>query len=691
MEIKQFGKDNGALTWKGEGEYLRVESWGANSVRIRSSLMHDIKNADWALISPSAPVLESTIEIDEEKGTASLTNGDITVKLEASTWQIGGAGYDHFRCHMSFWNSQGKKLFEEEPRGGALDIHAREFLPYANGDVALKASFVSPPDEHLYGMGEYQQSVMDLKGCSFELAHRNSQASIPFVVSSGGYGFLWNNPALGTAVFAKNRTEWRAESSNQLDYWVCAGDTPQQIEEQYSEVTGRAPKMPEWGLGFWQCKLRYWNQQQLLETAREFKKRQIPIDVIIVDFFHWPLMGDYRLEKEFWPDPKAMCDELHQMGIKVMVSVWPQVSLQSENYAQMRSQNLLVRADRGEDIGMMFEGPSQFFDATNPSARKFVWQKCKENYADLGFDGFWLDEAEPEYGTGRFENYRYCAGAVERVGNIYPKEFNRAFYEGQLSMGREDEIVNLTRCAWAGSQRYGSLVWSGDVHSTFADLRAQITCAVQMGMAGIPWFTTDMGGFAGGDISSSQFKELLARWCQFSCFLPVMRNHGDRNDNGKREEIFTQNGSRRSPSGVANEPWSYGDEIEHIFRKYINVREGMRPYTRELFEEAHESGHPIVRGLFYEFPDDERAADIRDEYLFGPDLLIAPVTCSGATGREVYLPGGDEDVWVNCLDGQSFSGGTTISVDAELDEIPVFAREGADHGVRRLLTHAAGL
>lgn len=220
-------------------------------------------------------------------------------------------------------------------------------------------------------------------------------------------------------------------------------------------------------------------------------------------------MGDFRFENEFWPDPKAMADELHSMGVKLMVSVWPQVALASENYVEMKSKNLLVRADKGEDVGMMFEGPSQFYDATNPKAREYVWEKCRTNYAELGVDAFWLDEAEPEYGTYDFDNYRYYAGPNQQVANIYPRDYNKGFYEGQQTIGRDGDIVNLTRCAWAGSQRYGSLVWSGDVGSTFADLRAQITCSIHMGMAGIPWFTTDMGGFHDGIIDSGRFQGVV--------------------------------------------------------------------------------------------------------------------------------------------------------------------------------------
>ncbi|WP_338022516.1 TIM-barrel domain-containing protein [Bifidobacterium lemurum] len=633
--------------------------------------------SDWALLP--APSIENGPTVDISGGVATLHNGAITVEATETNEPEEG----RCACRLRFLDADGRMMFEEIGRGGSLLLKARDFTSLAGGRYAVEVAFDTDPNEHLHGMGEYQQALTDLKGHAFELSHRNSQASVPFVVSSRGYGFLWNNPAVGRATFGLDRTTWRADATDGIDYWVTAGATPAQIERQYADATGHAPVMPEWGLGFWQCKLRYWNQDQVLEVARGFKERGIPLDLIVIDFFHWPHMGDFRFEKEFWPDPADMCRQLHDMGIKVMVSVWPQVSLDSENYFDMKQRNLLVKARHGVDVGMMFVEPCQFYDATNPEARSYVWNKCRANYADLGIDAFWLDEAEPEWSTYSYENYTYHAGEVETVGNLYPVDYNRGFYEGQLALGSEGDIVNLTRCAWAGAQRYGALVWSGDVGSTFDDLKTQITCAIHMGMAGIPWFTTDMGGFHNGVIDSDEFRELLIRWCQFSTFLPVMRNHGDRSlhDVKGKETIIAADGSSRLQSGADNEPWSYGDEVEGILTKYIRVREMLRPYLRELFRQAHEEGQPLVRGLFYEFPDDEMAQSVGDEYMFGSDLLVAPVVEAGATSREVYLPGGEQVDWVELHTGTRWCGGRVVTADAPLDVVPVFARDGRDCGL----------
>ena len=685
-----FIAGNQALEWTGDGEYLRIEAWGANSVRVRARLMEPIVDSNWSLLSPSQTDDTSACKItiderDDGSAVAALTNGEITVTAEANR---SGTG-----CQLTFSKPDGTVLLREADKGGALRLKARRYEPLPGGGARTTVTFSPNPHEHLYGMGEYQQPVMDLKGSTLELAHRNSQVSVPFVVSSNGYGFLWHNPAVGEATFAANRTVWKAVVCDQIDYWITAADSPAGILSQYADATGHAPVMPEWGLGFWQCKLRYWNQEQLLQTAREFKHRRIPIDVIVIDFFHWPLMGDYRFDPEFWPDPQSMCDQLHDMGIKLMVSVWPQIDLESENYDEMRRRNLLARVTRGKDVAMWWPRDTQFFDATNPAARDFVWNLIRRNYADLGVDAFWLDEAEPEWGGDYdYDHYLFHIGPVNKVGNVYPAMYNKMFYDGQKSLGREGRIVNLTRAAWSGSQRYGSLVWSGDVHSTFEDLKAQITCAIHMGMAGIPWFTTDMGGFADGDPSDPAFRELYMRWCQFSAFSPVMRNHGDRVPGtkivGKPTRDRKGNPIDHIHTGADNEPWTYGPEVEAVMRKYIGIREALRPYLRELFAAAHLKGQPLMRGLFYEFPDDECAANVSDEYLFGPDLLVAPITGLNARSRKVYLPGDDSTQWTDLYAGEIVPGGTTVTADAPIDVLPVFARNGADHGLGSLMGSA---
>ncbi len=670
-----------SVVWHGDGETLVVQAWGPDSVRVRAARSGDVLDTDYALLPPKPAVVQITIDEDDTReadgvvdgatATATLTNGALTVVLRAQAGYSEQLEYHTVACTLEFLDRDGRTLLRELDRGGSLNLTARAFRPILGGDHALTASFEARPDEKLYGMGQYQQDILDLKGCTLELAHRNSQASVPFVLSSAGYGFLWHNPAIGQATFAANRTEWSAASTQQLDYWITAGDTPAQIAAAYADATGHVPMMPEYGLGYWQCKLRYWNQEQLLEVAREHRRRDLPLDVIVADFFHWPQMGDYRFDTEFWPDPKAMVAELNEMGVELMVSVWPQVSTRSENYADFKQHNYLVKAERGLDLHMSFGGPSAFFDVTNPDARRRLWELCRASYHDLGVRLFWLDEAEPEYGIYDFDNYRYHAGPNVQVGNLYPQHFARAFYEGQVAAGQED-VVNLLRCAWAGSQRYGALVWSGDITSSYTDLRRQITAGIHMGVAGIPWFTTDIGGFHAGDVDDLDFRDLLVRWFQFGAFCPVMRMHGDRLP---YEPVTAADGSTRVRSGAPNELWSFGDEVYPVLAKFVRVREALRPYLRGVMGEAHRSGQPVMRGLFHEFPQDPQAWDVGDEYLLGPDLLVAPVLSAHATGRNVYLPAGC--TWTELHGGAVHEGGQWVEVDAPVDVIPVFARAGA--------------
>ena len=478
MALFTYGKDY--VEYRNGGETLRVMAWGENSLRVVSVPNGPLDMSSSALL-PQEPV-EAEITIGED--TAEITNGKITALFDTRGWNDTAV--------LTFYNEKKEVILKEIDRGGALVRRARFFNPYAGGDYRLKVTFESNPEEKIYGMGQYQQEVFNLKGCNLELAHRNSQASVPFYVSSLGYGFLWHNPAIGSVSFGTNTTEWRADSTTKMDYWITVGDTPAKIEEQYSNAAGKVPMMPEYGLGFWQCKLRYHNQEQVLKVAREYHERNIPVDVFVIDYYHWPRCGDYRFDENYFPDPKAMVDELRSYGMEVMVSVWPQVDWRSENFDEMYQKGLLVKTDHGMNLQMSFQGNNVFYDATNPEAREYVWDKCKDNYYKYGIRTFWLDEAEPEFGTYDYDNYRYYAGSVLQQGNIYPREYARGFYEGQEASGQKD-ILNLLRCAWVGSQRYGVLVWSGDISSTYEDFRRQIVAGLQMGLAGIPWWTTDVG------------------------------------------------------------------------------------------------------------------------------------------------------------------------------------------------------
>ena len=656
-----FFKDGQALIGRQRNETLRIEAVGVNGLRVRSTQNPRFSEKNWAFS-------------DAETGNAEITIGgnDADIRCGKLRAHVNWAGV------ITFFKGE-KKILREYYRnyGGTesresccLKIIARDFDPIAGGDYRLNVRFESNDGEKIFGMGQYQQAYMDLKGCILELAQRNSQISVPFALSSYGYGFLWNNPAVGKASFGKNYTEWRAEATDQMDYWITADDSPAQIVKNYTDVVGRAPMMPESLLGLWQCKLRYRTQKEVLEVARKYKQLGIPLDVIVIDFFHWTRQGDWHFDPEYWPDPKAMVDELHSMGVKIMVSVWPSVDRKSENFEEMFEKGLLIRTENGSIQTYDFNGDCVAFDATNPEARAFVWEKCKENYSKYGIDMFWLDNAEPDYAVYDFDHYRYYAGPALKVGNVYPLMYAKAFYDGQKAEGKSC-VVNLVRSAWVGSQKYGALVWSGDVPSTFEAFRDQIAAGLNIGLAGIPWWTTDIGGFMNGNVHDPAFVQLLIRWFEFAVFSPVLRMHGDRGPHDIPPLSDKDYGGGYLFTGQPNELWSYGEDAMKIMKKYLNLRLSLKTYILGLLKEAHNSGAPLMRTMFYEFPRDEKCWEISDQYMFGPEYLVAPVLNADQVSRSVYLPAGE---WKNINGGEKYTGGCTVECDAPIDCIPVFQK-----------------
>ncbi len=711
MTVEKMGN---SLVIHNKGSLVKIDPWGESGVRVRMWGDNDGDNHDWALTEEVNPgplvdqngeaytrslmsrikdiaqrnviITEDTVDTTDPwyKGKEwekyhtfgkvwRLTNGKITVMINEEGW-------------ISFYNQKGELLTREYWRTRdrvnrycvPLRVEGRE-LKCIKGttDYELTARFEAFDDEIIVGMGQYQNKHMNHKGATLELAHRNSQCSVPFFVSNRMYGFLWNNPAVGRATFGTNVTEFYAKSTKKMDYYITCGDTPAQILDNYTSVTGKSPMMPEYGMGYWQCKLRYRTQEEVLQVARKHKKLGLPMDAIVIDFFHWTMQGDFKFEKRDFPDPEKMIAELKSMGIETVVSVWPTIDERSENFAEMEEKGYLVRADRGNQNHMTWMGNAVFYDATNPKAQEFVWDKCKKNYYDKGVRIFWLDEAEPEYGPYDFDNYRYYDGIALQCTNTYPVGYAKGFYDGLKKCG-EKQVMSLVRAAWAGSQKYGVLTWSGDISSTWRAFKEQIQAGLNMGMAGIPWWTSDIGGFLGGDITDDDFKELLVRWFAFGCFCPVFRMHGERSPWYEREQEFIDN-VRQLTSGQDNEVWSFGEDNFKILKKYLLIREKMRPYIRECMLRTSLTGEPVMRPLLFDFPEDENAWTYQDAYMFGPDYLVCPVTEKGADSVYVYLPEGES--WIEDFTGIKYEGGREVLANAPLDVIPVFHRTNPQIGI----------
>lgn len=655
--------DKNRIIWKYDDETVWLEAHGENGIRVRFTKEAQMPKHDWSLL----PQNQTDCQIYECSNFASIKNGKITAVIN-SFGRIRFEKTDGSVFLSEIWQDR-----KDDEHRMSLMTSGRILKPINGGKYEAVLTLRSDPNEKIFGMGQYQMENWDLKGCDLELAQRNSQVSIPFFQSSKGYGFLWNNPAIGRAVFAKNHTIFESRETTLIDYWVTVGDSPKEINRQFTACVGRASKFPEWALGLWQSKLRYETQEQLMQVARAYHDRMIPISVIVCDFFHWPTQGDWCFDEKYWPDPQAMVNELRSMGIELMVSIWPTVDPRSNNYALMKKNGYLVRTEKGVRTQMVCLGAEVFYDATNPEAQRFLFEVVKQNYLKYGIKLFWLDVAEPEYSTYDFENYRYYNGPCLETGNVYPKCYAKGFYDGLKSEGIEAPI-SLVRSAWVGSQRYGVILWSGDISSRFETLRNQFSAGLNVSLCGIPWWTTDIGGFYGGDPNSKSFRELLVRWFQFGSFCPVFRLHGWRLPTGEGDEKI-DTGLFDFDTCGDNEIWSYGDDVYDILKKLIFVREQIKPYIIRQFDLASEDGTPIMRPLFYDFPKDKNAWTAPYQFMFGPDLLVAPILFEGVKEREIYLP--ENCDWVNISTHVIFRGGVNVQVECPIEVIPLFARHGS--------------
>jgi alpha-D-xyloside xylohydrolase len=671
--------DRNRLVCQRNQEVLWIEPWGRDTIRVRKSPGRVSEEAETALLEPdrreASGASPAIIDISGDK--AVVRSGDLQAVVDSN----GLIRFDRpVRPARGAAGAAREELLAEYP-GEMFDYmryRDNQFVP-AGGDLyRITCRFARQPGERVYGLGQRTHGRLEQTGCVMNLEQENTEVNIPFLLSSRGYGFLWNNPGTGVVVPAVNETRWVAHASRQIDYAVMTGPTFFSIMERYAEATGKPPAFPEWAAGFWQSKNRYTSQDEVLEIAREYKKRGVPLSVIVIDYFYWTSMGSFDWQPEAWPDPGAMVDELARMGIKVVISVWPGISAKSRNFDEMMKNGLLVTKDRsvapvplvlfpdGKDLektGIFF------YDPTNPAARAAFWSKVRKGYYDMGIHAFWLDADEPDQ-TGIFADaIRFHAGLGSEMANLYPLKHVQTYYEGMKAAGQE-EILNLSRGAWAGSQRYGAAVWSGDIPSTFESLQQSVRAGLNIAMSGIPWWTTDIGGYHSGDPRTPYMRELIIRWFQFGLFCPLFRLHGVRLPRPGFSGV----------SGAPNEIWCYGEEAYKTIVEIIRMRYRLIPYLMEQMKKATAHGTPLMRPLFFDFQDDETCYTIDDQYMFGPDILVAPVLSQGQTTRRLYLPAGA--AWKDAWSAEMRPGGAWVTVEAPLDRIPVHLRNGADLPVR---------
>ncbi|MBI3477108.1 MAG: glycoside hydrolase family 31 protein [Acidobacteria bacterium] len=545
-----------------------------------------------------------------------------------------------------------KQLVKEE---------SRKLTPVrVNGEDTYRAeSFLNiyGSREGLYGLGQHQSGVWNYRGESVDISQDNTSIAVPFLVSSNGYGIFWNNASRSrfNNRFA-NYLYISSEVADVVDYYFFYGPELDAVIAGYRDLTGQAPLFGKWAYGFWQCKNRYKSQEEILGVARKYRELHIPVDNIVQDWFWWNRKGEFVFNKNY-PDPKGMVDELHHDNFHLMISIWPFFEPGSANYDFMDKQGWFV--DKFKYAKPPYHTDAMAaYDATSPGARKFYWDQVNQGLFSLGVDAWWMDTTEPET-EGQEENiqlgHKLAAGSGDRYVNLFPMLTTGAVYDGQRSASDKKRVYILSRSAFAGSQRSAVTAWSGDINSDWFSYRRQIPAGLNFALSGIPYWTTDIGGFVFGDPDDPAYRELFVRWFQYGTFNPILRVHGTR----KTDQ---------------NELWSYGPDAQKILVSFDRLRYRLLPYIYSLAWQTTHRSYTPMRPLVMDFRTDVRAQNTWDQFMYGPAFLVNPVTEPSATGRPVYLPAA---TWYDFWSGVTAEGGKQITADAPLDRLPLFVRAGS--------------
>jgi alpha-D-xyloside xylohydrolase len=557
----------------------------------------------------------------------------------------------------------------------------------ANGNKAaagyrVSAVFDAPAGEHYYGLGQHQQGFLDLRDHRIECWHEynaigGESVCVPFMVSSRDYGLIWDNPSKTTVDLGFNlRNVWSSEVGDRVSFFVIAGDNTDQVYEGYRQLTGIAHMLPKAAYGYIQSKAIYPTQDQLMDIAKGYRDRHLPLDVLVVDFLNMTRQGELDLDPARWPDPAGMNKQLNAMGITTLLSVWPHFAPGTRYYNMLQQKGWLIHtADGAPDSGSFKDVIGPNIDTTNPAAAKWWWESIRDRYVKpYGFSYIWLDETEPDIDPA--PDFFYV-GSGTRYYNVYPLFHTASVYEGfRRDFGDDHRVFSLVRAAYLGAQRNGTVFWSSDIQSTWDMLKRSIPAGLDFTASGMPYWDTDIAGFFSPQIPSTyhaahtplvdpsdarenvgnyeDYPELFVRWFEWGVFQPVMRAHGERQH---------------------NEVWAYGSQAEPILEKYLRLRYLLMPYIYSLGYRSYQTGAPYMRALFMDFPGDPKVAGIGDEYMFGPAFLVAPVAEQGATSRHVYLPAGSD--WYNYWTNERLKGGQTIEASAPIDTIPLFVRAGS--------------
>ncbi|RZM37563.1 MAG: glycoside hydrolase family 31 protein, partial [Sphingomonas sp.] len=662
------------------------------------------RNGSLVAIEPYAPnIVRVTISLDRALADAPPGEGP-NAKSDATGWtHRNDAGGDVFASSAMAltvkaqpWPkapSQMERYFApslppvsiavRKPDGSTIaEMTGWEMSPQTvNGEKTFRvgASFAVQPNEHYYGLGQNQEGVLDLKGRTIDCRHNydapaGETVCVPFMVTNKGYGIVWDNPSATTvSPGLSNSTHWQSNVGERVSFFVITGNTTDELYAGYAKLTGATPLPPKAAFGLIQSKARYETQAELLGVANGYRKRGLPLDVMVLDWFYWSRMGQLDIDRTYFPDPKGMNDTLKSMGMHSIISVWPRFEKESRYFNFLGTKGWLLKDKDGgvvDGLPIRSDRAGALLDSTNPDARNWFWDRIRDNIASQGFDWFWLDETEPDLvPDGNF----FSIGSGDRYHNLYPLVHTSSVAEGSARDRPDFRNLILARAAYLGTQRNGALFWSSDVQATWETLHRQVPAGLGFTATGMAYWSSDTGGWqypngpkaerpplldpAGATAMSpsyTDYPELFTRWFAYNSFTPTLRIHGQR---------------------PATAIWEYGAAAEPVLASFLRLRYALIPYLYSLGYQTYRTGAPFMRALFMDFPNDPAVATIGDEYMFGPAFLVAPVTQQGVTSRKVYLPAGSD--WYDYWTDQRHAGGQTIEAAAPIDRIPLFVRAGS--------------
>ncbi len=619
-----------------QGDIIRIEYSPAAALPAKHSL---VVNKIWGRVA---------FKVRENAGSIDIQTSRLIVKVSKSTGAV------------TFTDLKGNLILAEASE------NSKSVTPAVVDGVStnmIEDLYKSPTNEALYGLGQHQDGILDLKGAHEHIRNVNTEINIPVLVSNRGYGIYWDNASPSDFYGdARNGTAFRyvSQCGNMVDYYFFYGPSLDKVISLYRVATGAAPLFPKWAYGLFQSKDRYMSQAELESVKDGYRNNHIPLDCIVQDWDYWDpyAWGSHIMNPARYPDPKALLNDFHHAHIHGMISIWPvyQYVANPTDPSEDRNFNEINK------LGAFYPsaGTHHFYDTFNAKARKLVYRQIyDELLGKYGWDGIWADNTEPQpypdYFDMRTVNTAIGKGVLHI--NAYPLEHSRALYDGWRSIGPTGKRVYiLTRSAFAGQQRYATTCWSGDIQCNFPTLQTQIPAGLNFASAGMPYWTTDIGGYWGHTLNwkTSANNELFTRWFEYGTFCPIFRIHG-----GGTRELYSD---------------SWSDITKATLLKFDNLRYRLMPYIYSLAWRVTSQGYTIMRPLVFDYQHDPNVYNIKDQFLFGSAFMVNPVVEANAVSRQVYFPAGR---WFNFWTGKPVSGGVTKIVNAPLNLIPIYVKAGS--------------